>query len=847
MSSVPVTIPVPTPLPARREKAGWWVEVDGVRVSLSNLDKVYWKPEGFTKGDLLAYYHAVAPTILPYLRDRPLTMKRMPDGADGDFFYAKQAPAGTPSWMSTAPIVSDDTGKCIDYLLAQDTAALLHIANLGCIEMHPWHARIDDIGHPDYAFFDLDPFDIGFAAVRDSALLIKTVLDQLGLRGYPRTSGATGMQVYVPLDRVSTAAAVRDWVGRVCQLVNRADPGHTTMEWDISKRSGRVFLDHGMNTEGRNIAATYSVRPERGATVAAPLTWDEVAQDVEPGDFTIVTIWDRLEQIGDLFTPVLEGGQNLWAAMAAVGMNPDEASDETRHHVATDSRPASAGRPSAPEDHSKARQPAKPDEDEEPGNLDAYASMRDFSVTPEPPGQDQEPGRRFVIQHHLATRLHHDLRLERGGTARSWALPKGLPDRAGVRHLAVQTEDHPIDYMSFEGTIPEGEYGAGPVRIWDRGTYEPLEWTPEKVTFALHGHRHRGSWHLFRPSRSEPRQWLVTRRGDPEPLPPPPPQFAPMLAGEQDQPFDDDAWLFEVKWDGVRAIGLLERPAGEDNGRTRLFTRAGNDVTAAYPEVEPLWERLMARNAVVDGELVALGKDGRPSFQLLQQRMHVRDTATIERLRRRVPVTYMVFDLLAVDGEALIDLPLTERLERLDEVLVPGGPWQRSRPISGSGVALFQAAQRQQLEGIIAKRADSVYQPGRRTSMWRKIKVRRTAQVVIGGWAPGKGTLDGLLGSLAVGAWDDGRLRYVGRVGTGFDEAERRRIAAELAPRAADASPFDGPAERESELRFVRPELVCCVEFGEFTDAGRLRAPSYKGLQPDVDPREALVDDLRGR
>ena len=837
-----VSIPVPTTLPVHHDGDAWWLEVDGVRVGLSNLDKPYWEPEGYTKGDLLAYYHAVAPTILPYLRGRPLTMKRMPDGADGDFFYAKQAPAGTPDWVRTAPVVAEDSGKRIDYVVVDDTASLLHVANLGCIEMHPWHSRVDDIGHPDYAFFDLDPFHVdGFHVVRDVALLIKTVLDQVGLRGYARTSGATGMQVFVPLDRVHTAAAVRDWVGRVCRLVNRADPAHTTMEWDIDKRTGKVFLDHGMNTEGRNIAATYSVRPERKAPVATPLTWDELTTDVEPGDLTIATIWDRLGRVGDLFTPILEGGQDLREAMVAVGMDPDAQPEQARHHLA---------------------------EPEEPGDLGTYQQMRDFQRTPEPSGKaastapaaSQAPpepstssatatadsGRRFVIQHHLATRLHHDLRLERGGTARSWALPKGLPDHPGVRHLAVQTEDHPIDYMSFSGEIPDGEYGAGPVRIWDGGTYSASEWTEDKVTFALDGNRHHGEWHLFRPSTAKPNQWLVTRKGDPEILPPPPPAFSPMLAGEKAAAFDDPDWLFEVKWDGIRAIAALSRPRGEDDGFVRLVSRAGNDITGGYPELGPLWERLLGRNAVLDGELVALGEDGRPSFGRLQQRMHVRDHAALERLRRRIPVTYMVFDLLALDGEALVDQPLTERLATLSEVLVPGGAWERSRPVKEAGTALFDAAKRQGLEGIVAKRADSTYTPGRRSNVWRKIKVRRTASVVIGGWLPAKGTLDGLLGSLFVGTWDEGQLRYVGRVGTGFDDTERRRLEAQLQPLATAEDPFVDLTDHERDLRFVRPEAVCAVEFTEFTAAGRLRAPSYQRLCPEKDPRSPVIEDLRG-
>ncbi|MEX0659128.1 MAG: non-homologous end-joining DNA ligase, partial [Egibacteraceae bacterium] len=486
-SDVPTTIAFPSPLPARREGRAWILESGGVDQKVTNLDKPFWEPEGYTKADLLAYYWNVAEWILPYLADRPLTLKRMPDGADGAFFYAKQAPPHTPGFVSTAPVTSRDSGKTIDYLLARDAPSLLWLANLGCIELHPWHARVDRIDRPDYAFFDLDPMSVGFAEVREVALLVRTALDRLGLRGYPRTSGATGMQVYVPIDRVHSAGAVREWVGRVCRLINRADPERTTMEWEIAKRTGKVFLDHNMNTEGKNIAATWSLRPERGAPVATPLEWAEVAGDVEPTDFTIATVWRRLDEVGDLAVPILAGGQDLRSAMAAVGMDPDAADGEGSHVVAR-----------------------RPD-------LSAYTAKRDFTRTPEPPADEADADQvrdsdtaqvghdradddrpRFVIQHHLATRLHHDLRLERHGSAPSWAIPKGLPDVPGVRHLAVQTEDHPLSYMTFSGEIPEGEYGGGQVRIWDEGPYELVEWHDDKVTVRLHGRRHTGEYHLFR-------------------------------------------------------------------------------------------------------------------------------------------------------------------------------------------------------------------------------------------------------------------------------------------------------------------------------------------------------------
>ncbi|MGH8932734.1 MAG: non-homologous end-joining DNA ligase [Egibacteraceae bacterium] len=829
MRPVPTTVNFPRELPAQHARGKWWVAVDGVEVELSNLSKPFWEPEGYTKADLIAYYYNIAERILPVVQARPLTLKRMPDGADGEFFYSKQAPHHAPGWMPRAPVTSISSGKTIDYLLAQDRASLLYLANLACIELHPWHARTDELGRPDYAFFDLDPFDVSFAGVREVALVVRTALDQLGLRGYPRTSGATGMQVYVPVDRVHGADEIREWVGRVCRLINKALPDRTTMEWSVGARSGKVFLDHGMNTEGKNIAATYCLRPERAAPVATPVTWEEVERGVEPRDFTISTIWARLDEIGDLWTPVLQGGQDLRAAMAALGMAPLHEPSPAHHRTAGE-----APRPSP--------------------TLDEYARKRDFSKTPEPagaPGGVQAPGNRFVIQHHLARRLHHDLRLERESAARSWALPKGLPDIPGIRHLAVQTEDHPLEYLEFSGDIPEGEYGAGAMRIWDQGTYEAREWADDKVTFILHGKRHRGEWHLFRTSRDAPDQWMVSRAGPPDVIVPPPPRLEPMLASEGTGPFDDDDWLFEVKWDGIRAIARTVRPGAGEDGSTSLTSRLGNDLSGAYPELAALWERVLARNAVLDGEVIALGSDGRPSFELLQRRMHLRGDRVVERAARAIPVTYVIFDVLAIDGEAVIDRPLSERLDVLAELLVPGGRIQRSEPIRGQGVALFDAVTQRGLEGVIAKRARSVYRPGKRSRDWLKIKARPHVDVVIGGWLDGQGARYAKLGSLLAGLYDDdegGALRFVGRVGTGFDDAELTRLAERLEPLATPSTPFADvsalPPLQRRQAHWVEPHLVCRVEFNDVTEGTMLRGPSYKGLVDHSAPRDCTVDTL---
>ena len=826
MPAEPFTLDWTLP-PIERRADAWHADIDGRPVRLTNLDKTYWPAEGYTKGDVVAYYVTVADAVLPYVLDRPLTMKRMPDGIDGEYFYMKQAPPHTPGWIRTAPVVAARTDARIDYVVATDRASLAWLANLGCIELHPWHSRVDRLGAPDYAFFDLDPFGVDFPVVRDVALHVKAILDQLGLRGYPRTSGATGMQVYVPIEPTHSYGDVRAWVERCCALINRADPRRTTMAWDISRRDGQVFLDHNMNVEGKNIAATWSLRPEPHAPVATPLRWEEVAQDVWPQDFTIATVHRDVAERADLFTPVLEGGQDLRQASAALGL-PPLGPIEPHHRIADVAEDDGRG--------------------EDAGDLARYVAIRDFERTPEPSGAADRTGDaapRFVIQHHLATRLHHDLRLERGGTLRSWALPKGLPLVRSERHMAVQTEDHPMEYLTFSGEIPAGEYGAGPMRIWDEGDYDVREWTDDKVTFRLHGHRHHGVWHLFRTRNSEKSQWLVTRVDEgidvPEPIGP----FAPMLATLRNEPFDDERWQFEVKWDGVRAIADVTRPGLGREAGTRLRSRRNNDITRTYPELASVWERVLAYTAVLDGEIVTFTPEGRPSFERLQRRMNIRDEHMARRMSGDMPVSYIVFDLLAVDGEDLTDLPLSERQRRLDEILVPGGALLRSEALGSKGKSVFAAVTSAHLEGVIAKRLSSPYRPGRRSEDWLKIKVRRRVRCVIGGWLPKADEPRGSEPySLLCGLWDGTELRWVARVGSGLTAAERTLLAERFADLARDDCPFAPDPELPRGARWVHPEMVCEVEYTEVTDSSRLRAPTYQGRNDGADPKECLLSDI---
>ena len=472
-----------------------------------------------------------------------------------------------------------------------------------------------------------------------------------------------------------------------------------------------------------------------------------------------------------------------------------------------------------------------------PPNLDSYRRKRDFSATPEPSGAG-EPGaertERFVVQEHHARSLHWDLRLEHEGTLASWAVPKGIPPDPRRNNLAVRTEDHPLEYLDFHGEIPKGEYGAGTMKIYDRGTYELHKWRDDEVMVTFAGERVRGRYVLFRTDGSN---WMIHRMDPPEDpdREPMPAKVEPMLARTGPLPGDDDGWAYEIKWDGVRAIAYA------DGGRVRLAARWGRDTPARSPALRSLGRALASHEAILDGEVVAFGPEGRPSFQKLQGRMHLTSEHAVRRLSESDPVSYIVFDLLWLDGHSLMELPYTERREALLELGLQGERWQTPAHHVGDGEAMLDASRAQGLEGIIAKRLDSLYYPGKRTHGWVKVKNVLETDVVVGGWLPGEGRRSSQFGALVVGVHKDGALTYAGRVGTGFDERELDRLGGMLAELESDTSPFEG-RQPPRETRFVEPALVARVGYGEWTQAGTLRHPRYLGLRDDVAPEDVVAE-----
>jgi bifunctional non-homologous end joining protein LigD len=479
--------------------------------------------------------------------------------------------------------------------------------------------------------------------------------------------------------------------------------------------------------------------------------------------------------------------------------------------------------------------------------LDEYRRKRDFEATPEPSPRSRRARRkapRFVVQEHSARRLHWDLRLEHEGVAASWAIPNGVPTDPAENRKAIHTEDHPLEYLDFEGEIPEGEYGAGTMRIWDRGTYTCEKWEERKVVVEFAGERLSGRYALFQAGADK--DWMIHRIDPPaEPRDPFPEQIVPMLARLAELPANEEEWGVEVKWDGVRAIAYC-RP-----GRLALQSRNLNDITRQYPEVRRLSRQLGARDAVLDGELVAFDENGRPNFGHLQQRIHQTSESVVRRRMKSHPVTYMTFDLLYLDGRNLMDEPYTRRRELLEELDLSGESWQTPRYSVGRAAALLEASRERGLEGLVLKRLDSRYASGKRIGAWLKVKNSARQELVIGGWMPGEGRRKDRLGALLMGYFDGGgRLRYAGRVGTGFSDRDLREAMERLRPLERKENPFsERPGSKGGPPRgahFVEPRLVAEIEFSEMTSDGMVRHGSFKGLRDDKPAEEVTLETPAG-
>ncbi len=918
-------------------RAEQMVSIGGRRLRVTNLDKVLYPETGTTKGEVIEYYTRIAPLLIPHVIGRPVTRKRWPEGVGTDedpgmVFFAKDLEPGAPSWVKRMPIPHSTGTK--HYPLIGDIPTLVYLAQVASLELHvpQWRFTPDgDRGYADRLVLDLDPGPgAGMPECAVVASWARAILTDMGLEPFPVTSGSKGIHLYTALPPGQTTEQASMIAKELARAIEADHPGLVVSSMKKAERHGRVLIDWSQNNGAKTTIAPYSLRGRSHPTVAAPRTWDELE---DPGlrHLRFDEVLERMDEVGD--------------PMAALGFH-------------------AGGR------------------EAEAGPLSAYISKRSASRTPEPVPENplgatphgEKPI--FVIQEHHATALHWDFRLEHDGVLVSWAVPRGVPHSYTRNSLAIMTEDHPMDYATFEGVIPAGEYGGGSVTIWDDGRYELEKWRDDEVIATLEGRPggplgrvrlalirtegegEKSSWLLHRmktdaagrpqpaglpvepspqadepasagparrsasPSKShvtsrshthervpghvstkehEPRDRTPPggtsatdhvnsgSRGPSKPIvhranldahagpgstkhvnasahefsesprtagadraslppaewPPSPeelrPQLAmsstPGLAKQAAARWPSEAWV-EGKWDGIRAIGVW------DGSRLRLYARSGNELTHRYPELTALDAGLGPEPAVIDGELVALEPDGRPSFPLLQTRMNLERAGDIAREARRTPVRFYLFDILVDDGRDLTSLPLRERRgileQRAESAIAPIAV----PPVFDDVDAALEASGSLRLEGIVVKNPGSLYVRGQRSESWLKVKHTSTQEVVIAGIRPGKGGRSGTFGSLLLGIPGPDGLQYAGRVGTGFSDSTLKAILRTLTPLRTAENPLVGvpPADARDAL-WVRPELVGEVEYGEFTPAGILRHSRWRGLRPDKDPREVRRED----
>ncbi len=773
----------------------------GPLVKLTNPDKVLYPATGTTKADVFRYYTGVAEVMLPHIARRPATRKRWPNGVEGTAFFEKELAKSAPSWLHRGTL-GHKSGDTV-YPIIDTPLGLAWIAQQAALEVHVPQWRFGTDGRPGPAnrlVFDLDPGDdVTMNQLCEVAHEVRDLMDDIGLRVFPLTSGSKGMHLYVPLNEPLLSDGVAMLARRVAQQLEQSMPDLVTATMTRSLRAGKVFLDWSQNNAAKTTIAPYSLRGRRTPTVAAPRTWDEIG---DPGL--------RQLEFEEVLTRVAEHGDLL------AGLDD---------------------------------QPADP--------LATYRSMRDARKTPEPvpapssskpaaakaPRTSLQTGNRFVIQEHRARRLHYDFRLEHNGVLVSWAVPKNLPDTPSVNHLAVHTEDHPLEYATFEGAIPKGEYGAGNVAVWDSGYYQAEKFRLSgaedgkggEVIVDLHGGRISGRYALI---QTKGDQWLAHRmkeqsldqNAEPDPDPP---ESAPagesrldeydaMLAtlGSVDR-MTAAQWAFEGKFDGYRMLVEV------NHGTLRLKTRNGRDVTREYPQLQPLASMFPGHHVVLDGEAVALDSHGIPNFTEMQNR------ARSERIE------FWAFDILYLDGQSLLRAKYRDR-RRLLETFAEGTHLIVPPLLDGDGPEALAYSRKRKWEGLVAKKWDSTYQPGRRSSAWIKDKNWNTQEAVIGGWRKGEGGRSSGIGALLLGIPEGDGLRFIGRVGTGFTEKDLLALKSILAPLHTGTSPFSPalPRAETKDVTYVRPELVGEVRYGEMTSDGRLRHPSWRGLRADKVPGE---------
>ncbi len=751
-------------------------------IELSNLEKVLYPDDGIVKAQIIEYYLKLAPTILNHIRGRALSLVRFPDGIYGEQFFQKHRPDWTPDWIDYKRLGQE---RLKEYVVAKEEATLVWLANLACLELHQIHSIAEKSDKPDYIVYDLDPPEDGyeFNELKRIAFNLKEHLERSNYHVFIKTTGGKGLHLVTPIDaKYSFTECFQCAKKLATDFVSRH--AETTLHIKKEHRKGRVLIDIYRNRPSQTIVSPYSLRGRIGATASTPITWEELENLEELSDWNIHTTLERVLTEGDAWESI-----RGWA----VPLHTD--------------KKAYAAKELPPNKKHKT-----------PEQLQEYEEKRDFNKTPEPLLSDDEAaGSRFVIQRHHASHLHYDLRLEQDGVLKSWSIPRGMPPKPGVKRLAVQTEDHPLKYLTFEGEIPKAEYGGGMMWVYATGRYEITKEKKEGFYFRLSGKQVSAEYRMH---LMKDKEWLLERVDTPQQ------DFLgnvmkPMLA-DSAKKVPSGNYEYEVKWDGIRALIYL------NEGELKIYSRNLNDITEQFPELNVPEEAFRINNAIFDSEIVCLDTEGRADFKRVIKRLMSKKN--FDRESKRSPAYCYLFDCLYLDGRPLVNDPWSRRRWwMIDSVRLGETSYRISESIE-DGRALFDATKKLGVEGIIAKKIDGRYTFGKRSSDWIKVKVKETMDCWIIGFTKGEGDREKYFGSLQLAEQKGKDLVYRGRVGTGFDDDTLKQLSDKFSDQVIEEKPIDQEAHEEKRTIWMDLVFKCEVEYSMITNNGTFRDPVFKKI-----------------
>ena len=772
------------------KKKSQWVTIGKRKLELSNLDKELFPEDQVLKAEIIEYYLKIAPTLLNHVKGRALTLIRFPDGIHGEMFYQKNRPEWAPDWLEFVALGKEEKK---DYIIATEPASLVWLANLASLELHQLHARKPNFECPDYMVFDLDPPEgYTFEKIVPIALDLKRSIESFGYHPFVKTTGGKGIHICCPLEPKHDFHAVFEAAQSIAQPFIDAHPKETTLHIKKEARKGRVLIDIYRIRSGQSIVSPYSLRGRVGAPVSMPLTWEELEQLKSPLVYNIHNAMDKVLNDGD-----------AWEGMDAFAVEIHT----QRRKVIPKELPPNRKRKT-------------------PEQLEHYEKKRDFNKTPEPsPAILDSGGNNFVIHRHHASHLHYDLRLEQDGVLKSWAVPRGMPPHPGVKRLAVQTEDHPMKYLTFDGKIPKGQYGGGDMWIYATGKYTITKEKKDGFYFRLSSKELNGEYRVYKLQKEK--EFMLERVDTPQ-VDYLNDAIEPMLSDTAERVPTGDQYVYEVKWDGIRALISLQ------DGAIKIRSRNQNDITNQFPELLIPEKSFQANCGLFDAEIVCLDGAGRPQFKKVIHRLKASGEINISKNAKSSPVFCYVFDCLYLDGRSLINEPLAKRREWLKDAIKPDSPYRLSQ-IEEDGEALFAAARMHDLEGIMAKDKHGKYQPGKRSQAWQKIKVRNTAECVVIGYNAGQGNRAAAFGGLHIAEMKAGELVYRGKVGSGFTDDDLTTIAAMIKDLKHIQKPIADKVLDEKVSKWVESKYCIEVTYASLTADKNFREPVFVRMRPDLE------------